>query len=115
MPEAPSHRISLTAATSIVVASMVGVGVFTSLGFQIQSIPSGFPIMLLWIVGGLTALCGALCYAELVAMMPRSGGEYHLLGRAFHPLAGFLAGWVSITAGFSATVAFMAMSFGAYV
>ncbi len=114
MADSPTHRVSLAAATAIVVASMVGVGVFTSLGFQLASIPAGFPIMLLWIVGGVTALCGALCYAELVAMMPRSGGEYHLLGRAFHPLIGFLAGWVSVTAGFSATVAFMAMAFGAY-
>ena len=115
MSSEPQHRISLTAATAVVVASMVGVGVFTSLGFQLLSFPTGFPIILLWIVGGITALCGALCYAELVAMMPRSGGEYHLLGRAYHPLAGFLAGWVSATAGFSATVAFMSMAFGAYV
>ncbi len=115
MPDDQPHRVSLAAATAIVIASMIGVGVFTSLGFQIQSIPSGFPIMLLWVVGGVTALCGALCYAELVAMMPRSGGEYHLLSRAIHPLVGFLAGWVSVTAGFSATVALMAMSFGAYL
>ncbi len=115
MPADQPHRISLTAATAIVVASMVGTGVFTSLGFQLGDIPSGFPIMLLWIVGGVTALCGALCYAELVAMMPRSGGEYHLLGRVFHPLVGFLAGWVSVTAGFPATAALMSMGFGAYV
>ncbi|MCE9519269.1 MAG: amino acid permease [Verrucomicrobia bacterium] len=115
MPAEQPHRISLAAATAIVVASMVGTGVFTSLGFQIASIPSGFPVILLWIVGGIVALCGALCYAELVAMMPRSGGEYHLLGRAYHPLAGFLAGWVSVTAGFPATAALMSMGFGAYV
>ena len=113
-PENKSPGISLAAATAIVVASMVGTGVFTSLGFQIASIPSGFPVLLLWGIGGVVALCGALCYAELVSMMPRSGGEYHLLGRVYHPLAGFLAGWVSITAGFSATVALMAMAFGAY-
>jgi APA family basic amino acid/polyamine antiporter len=113
--ENKSNGISLAAATAIVIASMVGTGVFTSLGFQIASIPSGFPLLLLWGFGGVVALCGALCYAELTAMMPRSGGEYHLLGQAYHPLAGFLAGWVSITAGFSATVALMAMAFGAYV
>lgn len=114
MADSQPHRVSLAAATAIVVASMVGTGVFTSLGFQIASIPSGFPVLMLWVVGGVVALCGALCYAELVAMMPRSGGEYHLLGRIYHPLAGFLAGWISITAGFSATVALMAMAFGKY-
>lgn len=107
-------RISLLAATAIVIASMVGTGVFTSLGFQIAGIPSGFPVMLLWVVGGIVSLCGALCYAELVAMMPRSGGEYHLVGQAYHPLAGFLAGWISMIAGFSAPVAVSAMAFGKY-
>lgn len=113
MSDAPP-RISLLAATAIVIASMVGTGVFTSLGFQIAGIPSGFPVMLLWIVGGIVSLCGALCYAELVAMMPRSGGEYHLVGQAYHPLAGFLAGWISMIAGFSAPVAVSAMAFGKY-
>src|SRR5215213_6627871 len=113
MSDAPP-RISLAAATAIVIASMVGTGVFTSLGFQIVSIPSGFPIVLLWIVGGIVSLCGALCYAELVAMIPRSGGEYHLVGQVYHPLAGFLAGWISIIAGFSAPVAVAAMAFGKY-
>jgi APA family basic amino acid/polyamine antiporter len=107
-------RISLTAAISIVIASMVGTGVFTSLGFQIAGIPSGFPVMLLWVVGGVVSLCGALCYAELVSMIPRSGGEYHLVGQVYHPLAGFLAGWISIIAGFSAPVAVAAMAFGKY-
>lgn len=115
MPAEPPHRISLGAATAIVVACMVGTGVFTSLGFQIGGIPSGFPILLLWAVGGVVALCGAFSYAELTAMMPRSGGEYHLVGRAYHPLVGFLAGWVSITAGFSAPIAITAMAFGKYV
>jgi len=115
MPAEQPHRISLAAATAIVVACMVGTGVFTSLGFQIGGIPSGFPILLLWAVGGIVALCGAFSYAELTAMMPRSGGEYHLVGRAYHPLVGFLAGWVSITAGFSAPIAITAMAFGKYV
>lgn len=113
MSDAPP-RISLAAATAIVIASMVGTGVFTSLGFQIAGIPSGFPVLMLWVVGGVVALCGALSYAELTAMMPRSGGEYHLVGQAYHPLIGFLAGWVSITAGFSAPIALMALSFGEY-
>ena len=110
---APS--LSLSAATSIVVASMVGTGVFTSLGFQLPGIPSGFPILVLWAAGGILSLCGAFCYAELGAMLPRSGGEYHLLARAYHPLLGFLAGWVSMTAGFAAPIAAAALLFGSYM
>jgi APA family basic amino acid/polyamine antiporter len=94
---------------------MVGTGVFTSLGFQLPGIPSGFPILMLWAAGGILSLCGALCYAELGAMLPRSGGEYHLLATAFHPLLGFLAGWVSMTAGFAAPIAAAALLFGSYM
>lgn len=114
MSHSPPRRISLAAATAIVVASMVGTGVFTSLGFQLKDIPSGFPIIMLWVVGGVVSLCGAFCYAELVAMMPRSGGEYHLLSRAYHPMMGFLAGWVSLIAGFAAPIAAAALLFGSY-
>jgi APA family basic amino acid/polyamine antiporter len=94
---------------------MVGTGVFTSLGFQLPGIPSGFPILVLWLAGGILSLCGALCYAELGAMLPRSGGEYHLLAKAYHPLLGFLAGWVSMTAGFAAPIAAAALVFGSYM
>lgn len=110
----PPARLSFTAATAIVVASMVGTGVFTSVGFQLADIPSGFPIIILWLIGGVVSLCGAFCYAELGAMMPRSGGEYHLLSRAYHPLVGFLAGWISLTAGFAAPIAAAAKLFGSY-
>ena len=89
--------VSVVVATAIVVADMVGVGVFTSLGFQVKDIPSGFAILLLWIVGGVVALCGVFSYSELGAMFPRSSGEYNFLSRAFHPAFGFLAGWVSAT------------------
>src|SRR4051794_25585825 len=106
--------VSLVVATSIVVADMVGVGVFTSLGFQVKDIPSGFSILLLWVVGGLVALCGVFSYSELGAMFPRSSGEYNFLTRAFHPAFGFLAGWVSATVGFAAPVALAAMAFGEY-
>ncbi len=111
----PPKTISLPSAISLVITSMIGVGVFTSVGFQLLGLPSGFPIIMLWVVGGLVSLCGALCYAELVAMMPRSGGEYHILREAYHPMAGFLAGWVSMTAGFAAPIAGIAMVFGKYV
>src|ERR1700742_4186648 len=106
--------VSVLVATAIVVADMIGVGVFTSLGFQVKDIPSGFAILLLWTVGGLVALCGVFSYSELGAMFPRSSGEYNFLTRAFHPAFGFLAGWVSATVGFAAPVALAAMAFGEY-
>jgi len=106
--------VSVLVATAIVVADMVGVGVFTSLGFQVKDIPSGFAILLLWVVGGVVALCGAFAYAELGAMFPRSSGEYNFLSRAFHPAIGFMAGWISATVGFAAPVALAAMAFGEY-
>jgi basic amino acid/polyamine antiporter, APA family len=108
------HSVSVIVATAIVVADMVGVGVFTSLGFQVKDIPSGFSILLLWTVGGLVALCGVFSYGELGAMFPRSSGEYNFLSRAYHPAFGFLAGWVSATIGFAAPVALAAMAFGQY-
>jgi basic amino acid/polyamine antiporter, APA family len=106
--------VSGIVATAIVVADMIGVGVFTSLGFQVKDIPSGFAILLLWTVGGIVALCGVFSYSELGAMFPRSSGEYNFLTRAFHPAFGFLAGWVSATVGFAAPVALAAMAFGQY-
>src|SRR5438270_5690963 len=106
--------VSGLVATAIVVADMVGVGVFTSLGFQVKDIPSGFSILLLWTVGGIVALCGVFSYSELGALFPRSSGEYNFLGRAYHPAFGFVAGWVSATVGFAAPVALAAMAFGEY-
>ncbi len=94
---------------------MIGVGVFSSLSFQVHSLSSGFSILALWALGALVALLGAFCYAELGAALPRSGGEYHLLGRIFHPSLGFLAGWVSLIAGFAAPIAAAAMAFAAYL
>jgi basic amino acid/polyamine antiporter, APA family len=106
--------VSTATATAIVIADMIGVGVFTSLGFQVKDITSGFSLLLLWVVGGIAALCGALCYGELGAMFPRSSGEYNFLARSYHPAFGFLAGWVSATVGFAAPIALAAMAFGEY-
>ena len=92
------------AAASIVVANMIGTGVFTSLGF-----------LMLWVLGGIAAFCGAITYAELGAAMPRSGGEYTFLGRIYHPGAGFVSGWISATIGFAAPTALAAITFGAYL
>jgi APA family basic amino acid/polyamine antiporter len=107
-------RVSAVTATAIAVADMIGIGVFTSLGFQVRGIPSAFSLIMLWVVGGITALCGALSYAELAAALPRSGGEYNFLSRIYHPAVGFLAGWVSATVGFAAPIALAAMAFGTY-
>ncbi len=120
MPGSPDSKntlrqVSLPVAIAIVVANMVGTGVFGSLGFQVADLPSGFPVMLLWILGGILSFCGAVSYAELSSMMPRSGGEYHLLREAWHPAVGFLAGWISATVGFAAPVALNAVLLGDYL
>ncbi|MGF1490404.1 MAG: APC family permease [Prochloraceae cyanobacterium] len=107
--------IGLFTSICLVVASMVGTGVFTSLGFQTVDIRSGFSLLFLWLVGGIFALCGALCYGELGAAMPRSGGEYHYLSQIYHPAIGFLSGWVSVTVGFAAPIAAAAMALGKYL
>jgi APA family basic amino acid/polyamine antiporter len=108
-------RIGHIAATSIVVANMVGTGVFTSLGFQIVEIQSIAALLLLWLIGGLIALTGALTYGELASHLPRSGGEYHFLSQIYHPLPGFLSGWVSILVGFAAPTALAAMAMASYL
>jgi APA family basic amino acid/polyamine antiporter len=109
------NGVSLLTAICIVIANMIGTGVFTSLGFQVGDLPSGFAIVALWTVGGICAMCGALSYAELGAALPRSGGEYHFLREIYHPAVGFLAGWISATVGFAAPVAIAAVPFGNYL
>ena len=111
----PAASVTLMTATALAVADMIGIGVFTSLGFQVKDLPSGFSLVMLWLVGGIMALCGALSYAELAAAFPRSGGEYNFLSRIYHQALGFMAGWVSATVGFAAPVALAAMAFGQYL
>ena len=94
---------------------MIGTGVFTSLGFQLVDLQSVFVLLMLWVVGGIVALCGALCYAELGAALPRSGGEYNFLSELYHPAAGFISGWISATIGFAAPTALAAITFGKYL
>lgn len=110
-----SAPFSARTALAVVIANMIGTGVFTSLGFQLLEIQSGFVILMLWLVGGVTALCGALSYAELGASLPRSGGEYNFLSETYHPGVGFVAGWVSATIGFAAPTALAAITFGTYL
>ncbi|MDH4107320.1 MAG: amino acid permease [Gammaproteobacteria bacterium] len=109
-----SAKFRHTTVTAVVIANMVGTGVFTSLGFQLLELRSGFVLLMLWIVGGVAAVCGAMTYAELGAALPRSGGEYNFLARIYHPAAGFVSGWVSATIGFAAPTALAAITFAAY-
>ena len=112
-----NHRngsLGVPTATAVVIAAMVGSGVFTTLGFQVAEIRSTFAIMMVWLVGGVIALCGAFTYAELGAALPRSGGEYHLLRRVYTPALGFLSGWVSATVGFAGPSALAAMALASY-
>jgi APA family basic amino acid/polyamine antiporter len=110
----PRRTVGFFTACGIVIANIIGTGVFTSLGFQVADIQSGFALLMLWIIGGVAALCGALCYGELSAALPRSGGEYHFLSEIYHPAVGFMAGFISATVGFAAPIALAAMAFGKY-
>ena len=121
LPPRSPHRFPMSVskftprtATAVIIANMIGVGVFTALGYQLADIDSLFAVMMLWIIGGLAALCGALSYAELGASLPRSGGEYTFLGEAYHPAAGFVSGWISATIGFAAPTAVVAIAFAEY-
>lgn len=106
--------LGIPAATSLVVANMIGTGVFAALGFQLLDFHSGPSILTLWLVGGLIALCGALSYAALARLLPRSGGEYHFLGSIYHPSLGFMAGMLSAIVGFGVPTAITAMILGGY-
>ena len=93
---------------------MIGTGVFTSLGYQLVDIRSVFVIIMLWIIGGMISLFGALSYCELASAFPKSGGEYYLLSKIIHPSIGFVAGLVSATVGFSAPAVLAAIAFANY-
>lgn len=113
-PEVSSPgRLGLLSAAGIVVASMIGSGVFVTSGFLAKDL-SPAAILVGWLMGGVLAACGALCYAAVAAAIPKSGGEYRYLHDLYHPYAGFLAGWISIVFGFAAPVAMAAMAAGAY-
>lgn len=114
MSDSPERRIQTLPVAALVVASMVGTGVFTSLGYQVTDIPSGPTLMLVWALGGLLALCGALCYAELGGALPRSGGEYHFISVLYHPSLGWMAGILSAVIGFAAPTALAAIALGRY-
>ena len=104
----------LPSLSALVVANMVGAGVFTTSGFALSDLGRPSYVLAAWAVGGGLALCGALSYGALARRMAESGGEYLFLARAVHPLAGFLAGWVSLLAGFTGALAFAAEALEVY-
>jgi APA family basic amino acid/polyamine antiporter len=95
----------------LVVANMIGSGVFLSAGFMSQQLGPG-AILLAWVLGTLIALCGTRAYAEVARLIPRSGGEYRYLSELMHPVLGTLAGWASLLLGFSAPIAVAALAAG---
>ncbi len=107
-------KLSFFDGTYFVIASMIGTGVFTSLGYQLIEIKSGFVLLMLWLVGGLIALSGVLTYSEIGVAFPRSGGEYNILSKVIHPAIGFSAGFVSTTIGFAAPAVIASIAFGKY-
>jgi basic amino acid/polyamine antiporter, APA family len=107
-------HIGLSSATALVIASMIGSGVFSTSGFLLADLGSPWYVLAAWAVGGVQAMLGALCYGALARRIPESGGEYAFLSRTLHPAAGYIAGWLSLLVGFSAPLAAMAYAFGRY-
>jgi basic amino acid/polyamine antiporter, APA family len=108
------RKLGLFPATNIVVANMIGAGIFTTSGLLMSGLNNPVLMLILWAVGGIIALCGALSYGELGAAMPGAGGEYLFLSKLYHPVFGFLSGWVSFIVGFSAPIAASALGFSEY-
>jgi APA family basic amino acid/polyamine antiporter len=109
-----AYKISTLAGVAIVMANMIGTGAFTSLGFQLKDMGHPASILTLWILGGILALAGAFSYAEVGTYIRKSGGEYAFLSEMYHPIAGYLSGWVSLTVGFAAPIALAAIAFTEY-
>jgi amino acid transporter len=100
---------------ALVVANMIGAGVFTTSGFTLADLGSPGRVLAAWAVGGVIAICGAVGYGALARRLTESGGEYLFLARVLHPAAGFVAGWISLIAGFTGAIAFAAHAFESYV
>ncbi len=111
----PLRKLGLTSAICLVVANMIGSGVFTTSGFALANLGTPARVIAAWCVGGVVAISGAYSYGLLARELTASGGEYFFLSRLVHPAAGFLAGWVSLFAGFSGPIAASAIAFEAYL
>jgi APA family basic amino acid/polyamine antiporter len=109
------RKIGLFSATNLVMANMIGTGIFTTSGFIMGKLQDPMALLLCWLAGGALALCGALCYAELGANFPQAGGEYIFLRHSFGPSLAFLSGWISLTVGFSAPIAAASIAFSTYL
>ncbi len=108
------RELKFTHATALVVANMIGTGIFTTTGFLAGDLGRPSLLIGIWAVGGLIAVAGCLCYSEMGVNLPESGGEYIFLREAWGPLWGFLSGWISFFAGFSAPIAAAALAFSEY-
>ncbi|MBL0156604.1 MAG: amino acid permease [Bryobacterales bacterium] len=109
------RRLGIYSAIALVVSNMVGTGIFTSTGFLAGDLGDPKLVLIIWLVGAVVALVGAFCYSELGVNFPASGGEYVYLTRAYGPTLGFMSGWVSFFAGFSAPIAAAALAFSDYL
>ncbi|WP_297334947.1 amino acid permease [Algoriphagus sp.] len=109
------QKIGWKTAAGLVIANIIGTGVFTSLGFQLVEIQNTWSILLLWSIGGGMALMGALIYAELGTHFRKTGGDYIFLSQTIHPVVGYLYAWVSLTVGFSAPIAIAGMAMNNYL
>jgi basic amino acid/polyamine antiporter, APA family len=109
------RKLGLFPVTNIVVANIIGAGIFTTTGFMMDSLGNPVIMMILWLFGGIIALCGAISFGELGATYPQAGGEYIFISKLFSPLLGFLSGWLSLIVGFSAPIAASAIGFSEYL
>src|ERR1700693_6638121 len=108
------RQLGIVSATALVISNMIGSGILTTTGFLAGDLGSVQLVLLIWAVGAVCALAGAFCYSELGVNFPSSGGEYVYLTRAYGPTWGFMSGWVSFFAGFSAPIAAAALAFSDY-
>lgn len=115
LPLPDTRHFGLTTMTCVVIAGMIGSGIFTTSGFAIADLQSPGRVLIAWCVGGLIALSGAVAYGGLARRLPQSGGEYLYLARLVHPFVGFQAGWISLTVGFSGSIALVALTFEEYI
>ncbi len=108
------RKLGLFPVMNIVIANIIGAGIFTTTGYLMDFLGNPVLMISLWFFGGLIAFCGALAFGELGATFPEAGGEYTFISKLFHPMLGFLSGWLSLIVGFSAPIAASAIGFSKY-